>query len=104
MRLDRSPISSLLLAGACLLAGGCRSKPSAEDCDKVVRHIIDLEAADAGGGAVPAEQKAELEQRKRSVFQAVGTSYCRDEMSVDQVECALAARTLTELGQKCDRS
>jgi len=94
----------MLFAGALLLAAGCAGKPSAADCDKVVRHIIDLEAAEAGGGAVPPEQRAELEQRKKSVFQSVGTTYCRDDMSVDQVKCALGAKTMTELSQKCDRS
>jgi hypothetical protein len=83
---------------------GCGSTPSASDCDKLVRHIIDLEAAEGGAGAVPADQKAELEQRKKSVFQSVGTAYCRDEMSVGQVECALEAKSLTELSTKCEKS
>lgn len=99
----RSALSALALAAALLIAG-CRSKPSAGDCDNLVRHIIDLEAAEAGGAAVPADQKAELEQRKKSVFQAVGTTYCRDEMSVAQVKCALDAKNLTELSEKCEKS
>ena len=101
------PVFAPALAGLALAAlalSGCGGKPSAGDCDKVVRHIIDLEAAEGGGGAVPADQKAELEQRKKSVFQSIGTTYCRDEMSVAQVKCALEARNLTELSQKCERS
>jgi hypothetical protein len=100
----RSVLSAVSAAVAALFLAGCGSKPSASDCDKVVRHIIDLEAAEAGAGALPASQKAELEQRKKSVFQTVGTTYCRDEMSVDQVRCALGSRNLTELSEKCDKT
>lgn len=111
--MKRRPLSSpwasvvaLVLAAALCLAGasGCGGKPSPSECDRLLRHIIDLEAAEAGGGAVPADQRAELEQRKKAVFQAVGTSYCRDEMSSAQVSCALEAKTLTELSAKCQTS
>jgi hypothetical protein len=99
-RLTQSVSFALVAA----LAAGCGNKPSGSDCDKVVRHIIDLEAAEAGGAAVPADQKAELEQRKKSVFQSVGTDYCKNEMSMDQVKCALDSKSLTELSEKCDES
>lgn len=92
-------IASLVAAAALSACGG---KPSASDCEKLVKHIIDLEAAEAGGGAVAPEQRADLEQRKKSVFQAVGTTYCRDEMSSSQVACGLEARTLAELSTKCE--
>jgi hypothetical protein len=97
-------LSVLSVLAALAVSAGCGNKPSAADCDKAVRHIIDLEAAEGGGGAAPAAQKAELEQRKKSVFQAVGTGYCRDQMSVDQVKCALASKSLTELSANCDAS
>lgn len=107
MSLERWTASSAaraVLLAACCLAGplGCGGKPSASDCDKLVRHIIDLEAAEGGASGVPAAQRADLEQRKKSVFQAVGTSYCRDEMSASQVECGLAAKSLTELSTACE--
>lgn len=95
---------SVSFALVAALAAGCGSKPSDSDCDKLVRHLIDLETAEAGGAAVPADQKAELEQRKKSVFQSVGTGYCKKEMSMDQVKCALASKSLTELSEKCDQS
>jgi hypothetical protein len=102
--LGRIAISRAFAAALALAATACGNAASASDCDKAVRHIIDLEAAEAGAGAVPPDQRAELEQRKQSVFKAVGTSYCRDEMSAEQVQCALEAKSLAELGQKCDRS
>jgi hypothetical protein len=97
-----SIVSIAVAAALSLGAFACGGKPSAADCDKLVKHIIDLEAAEAGGGAVPAEQRADLEQRKKSVFQAVGTTYCRDEMSASQVSCGLEAKTLGELSTKCE--
>ena len=106
--MKRPPALSLVAAVVCaalsIASSACGSKPSAGDCDKMVRHIVDLEAAEAGAGAVAADQKADLEQRKKSVFQSVGTTYCRDEMPVDQVRCALDAKTLADLSDKCDKS
>jgi hypothetical protein len=99
------PALAAALAAALALAGAaCGGKPSASECDKVLRHIIDLEAADSGSGAVPPDQRAEVEQRKKSVLQSVGTAYCRDEMSSAQVRCALEAKTLAELSSKCESS
>ena len=94
--------AAALLAAFAL--AGCGGGPSDSECEKVLKHVIELEAAEAGGGAVPADQRADLEQRKKSVFQAIGISYCRDEMTAAQVECALAARTLSELSAKCRQS
>jgi len=94
---------SIALAAAMSLAA-CGGKPSESECEKLVRHVIELEAAEAGGGAAPAAQRPELEQRKKSVFQAVGTGYCRDEMSVEQVTCGLEAKNLAELSTKCEQS
>jgi hypothetical protein len=102
-RLASSILAAALLAGLSLTVG-CGNKPSEEDCDKLVRHIIDLEAAEAGGGALPADQRGELEQRKKTVLKSVGTKYCRDDMPMEQVRCALEAKNLAELASKCDRS
>lgn len=95
-------VAALSLAGA----PACGNKPSEGDCDKVVRHIIDLEATESGAAAAAASQKAEVEQRKKAVFNSLGTArtYCRDEMSMDQVRCALGAKTMAELSSKCEKS
>lgn len=99
-----SVLASALFAALALTSSACSEKPSEEECEKLVRHIIELEAAEAGGGAVPADQKADAEQRKKGVFKAVGTKYCRDDMPVAQVKCALEARNLAELSAKCEKS
>jgi hypothetical protein len=99
-----NPAAILGLATALLASTACGGGPSTADCEKVVRHIVDLEAAEAGAAATQPAQKAELEQRKKAVFQSVGTRYCLDEMPVAQVECALKARTLAELATTCDKT
>jgi hypothetical protein len=101
LRFASTAVCAALLAA---LGSGCGGGPSDSECEKVVRHVIELEAAEAGGGAVPADQKPELEQRKKAVFQAIGITYCRDEMTSAQAECALSARTLSELSAKCRQS
>ena len=99
-----SLLASALVSALALTSSACSKKPSEEECEKLVRHIIELEAAGAGGGAVAADQKADAEQRKKSVFKAVGTKYCVDDMPVEQVRCALEAKNLAELSTKCERS
>jgi hypothetical protein len=103
-RLASSLLASALVAALALTSLACSKKPSEEECEKLVRHIIELEAAEAGGGAVPADQRADAEQRKKSVFKAVGTKYCVDDMPVEQVHCALEAKNLAELSAKCEKS
>jgi hypothetical protein len=92
-------ISALLLASA-----ACGNKPSKGQCEKLVEHMVELEAAAAGGGAMPADQKADLEQQKKKVRESVGLDFCLNDMSVDQVECGLKARSLEELDKTCEQS
>ena len=93
--------AALLLA---LSASACSEKPSKSDCEKLVRHLVDLEAAESGGGAVPADKKADAEAQKKKVYDVVGLGYCMDKLSVEQVECGLKARTLEDISRTCDAS
>lgn len=94
-----------LLSALLLLAGAaCGNAPSKGECEKLLEHLVELEAAAAGGGAMPADQKAELEQQKKKVQGEVGLDFCLKEMSVDQVECGLKARSLDELDKTCNKS
>lgn len=92
----RTSLLSLLLLAA------CGKTPSKGDCEKLLEHLVELEAAAAGGGAMPADQKGELEQQKKKVRESVGLDFCRKDMSVDQVECGLKARSLDELDKTCN--
>ena len=68
--MSRSSAVTLLVALFALpLVAGCGDKPGKEDCERSVRHVIDLEANEAGAGGLSPAQKAELEQRKKQVIQ-----------------------------------
>ena len=94
----RASLLSLLLLAA------CGKSPSKGDCEKLIEHLVELEAAAAGGGAMPADQKGELDQQKKKVQSSVGLDFCLKDMSVDQVECGLKARSLEELDKSCNKS
>lgn len=94
----RASLFSLLLLAA------CGKSPSKGDCEKLLEHLVELEAAAAGGGAMPADQKGELDQQKKKVRDSIGLDFCSKEMSVDQVECGLKARSLDELDKTCNKS
>ena len=91
---------------ALLFLGGaaCGNSPSKGDCEKLRDHLVELEAAAAGGGAMPPEQKPDLEQQKKKVRESVSLDFCLKDMSIDQVECGLKARTLDELQKTCNKS
>jgi len=102
--LRSSLVSLLLLLGG---ATACGNAPSKGDCEKLLDHLVELEAAASGGGAMPADQKGgkgELDQQKKKVRESIGLDFCVDKMSADQVECGLKARSLEELDKSCDKS
>ena len=93
--------AALLLA---LSASACSEKPSKGDCEKLVRHLIDLEAAETGASAVPADKKTDADAQKKKVYDAVGLGYCMEKLSVEQVNCGLKAKTLEDISRTCDAS
>ena len=99
--LRASLISALLFV---LSGAGCGNAPSKGDCEKLLDHLVELEAAAGGGGAMPADQKGALEQQQKKVRESIGLDFCVDKMSSDQVECGLKARTLEELDKTCNQS
>ena len=96
--------AALLALPLALAATACSSKPSKGDCEKLVRHLVDLEAAESGGAAVPADKKPDADAQKKKVYDAVGLDYCMNDLSVDQVQCGLKARSLEDLARTCDAS
>lgn len=96
--------SCLAVAFVSVTLAACGSGPSKGDCEKLRDHLIDLEAAAAGGGAVEADQRAELEDQKKAIRKVVGLDYCLEDMTADQVKCGLKARSLEELDQVCNKS
>jgi hypothetical protein len=96
----RASLLALLFA----ISAGCGNAPSKGECEKLVDHLVELEAAAGGAGAMPAEQKGELDQQKKKVRDSVGLDFCLKDLSKDQLECGLKARTLDELDKTCNKS
>jgi hypothetical protein len=95
-------LRACLLSAVLLTGAACGKAPSKGKCEKLVDHLVELEAAAAGSGAM--SDKGEIDQQKKKVKDSVGLDFCLKDMSVDQVECGLKARSLEELDKTCDQS
>lgn len=102
--MTRRLAAAVLAVALPLTAAGCGSKPSKSECEKLVRHLIDLEAAESGVSAVPNDKKGDVEQQKKKVYDNVGLDYCMKDLSVDQVNCGLKAKSLADITATCDAS
>lgn len=99
--MTRLAAPALLLA---LLTTACGNKPSKSECEKLVRHLVDLESGESGAAAVPADKKTDADAQKKKVYDAVGLDYCMKDLSVEQVNCGLKAKTLEDISKTCDAS
>jgi hypothetical protein len=99
------PLAILLLG--CVLAGGpgCSDAPSKADCEKLLDHLIELQAKAGGSGELTAEAKDSLEKQKKQVVEfATGQKFietCTEKTPKKVVECGLAAKDL-EAVAACD--
>ncbi len=86
-------------------AAACGNAPSKGDCEKLLEHLVELEAAAGGAAAAdPKAPKGELDQQKKKVRESVGLDFCLKELSKDQLECGLKAKSLEELDKTCEKS
>lgn len=91
------------LVGLALLSA-CGNAPSADDCARLLAHVVELELAAAGASATTPEAKAELEAQRKKVTDQIGKDFlatCEKDLPRSQVECGLKAASLEDLG-KCD--
>lgn len=96
----RAFLLTLLLAAS----AGCGNAPSKGDCEKLLEHLVELEAAAGGAAAAdPKAPKGELDQQKKKVRESVGLDFCLKELSKGQLECGLKAKSLEEL-KTCEKS
>jgi hypothetical protein len=89
-----------------LLAAGCKSGPSKDDCKQLLDHLVDLEFKKAGAAASSDAMKGAIEKSKTQVSAAVNDTFmktCTDKMTSARVSCALAAADLDGVA-KCDES
>src|SRR5262245_32456834 len=96
-----------LVVALLVLAAGCKSGPSKDDCKQLLDHLVDLEFKKAGAAASSDAMKAEIAKAKGQVSAQVSDSFmktCTDKMTKARVKCALAAADLEGEGSvaKCD--
>jgi hypothetical protein len=91
--------------GGLLLAAGCSSAPSEEQCRQLLEHLVDLEFKKSGATA-SGEQRAELAKQKQAVSDTAQREFlqvCADKTDRQRIECALAATDLDAVA-KCDEA
>ena len=89
--------------GAVLLAMGCKSAPSEEQCKQLLEHLVDLEFKKAGAASNDA-MKAEVAKQKAAVADAKSAEFlevCTKKTARARVECALTAADLDGVAH-CD--
>jgi hypothetical protein len=92
------------ILGAVLLAGGCKSAPSEDQCKQLLDRLIDLELKRAGTAGASESAKADLAKSKQALSDARATEFveiCMKRTARQRVECALGATDL-EAVTKCD--
>lgn len=99
-------IQRWLVGGALLLAAGCKSAPSEDQCKQLLTHLVDLEFKKAGATATSDAMKADIAKQKQAVSEAKATEFvevCINKTSETRIACALAAGDL-EAVAKCDEA
>lgn len=100
-------IGALLVAGACALAGACDDKPSKDDCEKLMSHLVDLELRSGGVGAVAGEGKDDTSRQRDQVLQFVRDTRfvetCTQKTPRSVVDCGLAVKSRDEIAACDDR-
>jgi hypothetical protein len=94
------------LLGGVLLAAGCKSAPSEDQCKQLLDHLVDLEFRKAGATASSDSMKAEIAKQKAAVSEAKATEFvetCTKKTAKSRIECALGASDLDAVA-KCDEA
>lgn len=87
-----------LFLAAVLSLAACADAPSADQCQKLRDHLIELQAKEAGGKPVTDEERAEMDAfAKKAKYMET----CTDRTTRKLVECALAATSIEE-ARACD--
>jgi hypothetical protein len=92
-----------------VLAAGCKSGPSKDDCKQLLDHLVDLEFKKAGAAASSDAMKAEISKAKGQVTTNVADEFmktCTEKMTKARVTCALNASELDGDASvaKCDEA
>ena len=88
------------LAPAATLVFACSDAPSAEQCEELLAHVVEIESEAAAGTASAGGDDDDTERRKSEILEYLGEEYvelCRDTYSRERVECALEASSYEQL-------
>ena len=92
------------ILGGVLVAMGCKSGPSGDQCKRLLDHLVDLEFKKAGAAGVSDSMKAEIAKQKQAVSEAKASEFievCTKKTAKSRVECALGAGDLDAVA-RCD--
>lgn len=87
-------IATVLAVGP---GAGCKSGPSEGQCKQLLEHLVNLEFGKAGAASGAGTSKADVAKAKAAVIEAKTSEFldtCKNKMSRERVECALAATSL----------
>lgn len=88
-----------LLATLALVAlSACSNAPTDAQCEKLVAHVIELELEAA---KTAAEAASDLTGKLDAEVGDSTRTFCETQLSIEQVQCGLAAKTSAELSA-CD--
>lgn len=90
----------MVLVFGLALAAGCADRPSKGDCEKLLAHMIKLDADEAGAGEVTPEVAADLEQQQKDLAKEARDMFvkqCRDNTATKYVSCALTKKNKAAL-------
>jgi hypothetical protein len=93
------------MLAAVLLATGCNSAPSEDQCTQLLARLVDLEFK-KGGATATDSMKAEIVKQKQTVIESKAADFleaCTKKTTKVRVECALAVSDLEALAQ-CDEN
>jgi hypothetical protein len=93
------------ILGGVLLATGCKTAPSEDQCRQLQDRLVDLEFKKAGATAT-GPMKAEIAKQKQAVSNAIATDFletCTKKISKSRIDCSLSADDLDAVA-KCDEA
>lgn len=108
----RTPALLRFAFGSVLALTACKKTPSKDDCEKLLAHLVDLQASAGGAAKAPAalgaagkDMKAEVDAQKKAIRDyAVDQKFmetCTQSTPKKVVECGLAAKDEKQLAD-CD--
>jgi hypothetical protein len=88
-----------------LILCACGDSASTGDCEKLLDHLIKLEARGGGGDKLEGDMGKDIEAAQKELRESVKEEFmeqCKERTPGSFVDCALGKKSIDELGT-CDR-